>query len=139
MNKVILIGNLTRDPELSTIPSGVSVCRFSIAVNRRFRNANGEQETDFFNIVVWRQQGENCAQYLKKGSKVCVTGQIQNRSYEQDGVRRTVTDIVADEVEFLSPKGDGQTSGGNYREEKPVRAKVSPKEMQPMEDDDLPF
>lgn len=139
MNKVILIGNLTRDPELSTIPSGVSVCRFSIAVNRRFKNANGEQETDFFNIVVWRQQGENCAQYLKKGSKVCVIGQIQNRSYEQDGVRRTVTDIVADEVEFLSPKGDGQSNGGNYQSEKPVRAKVSPKEMQPMEDDDLPF
>lgn len=139
MNKVFLIGNLTRDPELSTIPSGVSVCRFSIAVNRRFRNANGEQETDFFNIVVWRQQGENCAQYLKKGSKVSVIGQIQNRTYEVDGVKRYATDIVADEVEFLTPKGDGQSSSGNYQSEKPVRAKVSPKEMQPMEDDDLPF
>lgn len=138
MNKFILIGNLTRDPELSTTSSGVSVCRFSIAVNRRFKNANGEQETDFFNIVVWRQQGENCAQYLRKGSKVSVIGQIQNRTYEQDGVKRYVTDFVADEVEFLSPKNDGQ-SGGNYGSEKPVRAKVSPKEMQPMEDDELPF
>lgn len=139
MNKVFLIGNLTRDPELSTIPSGVSVCRFSIAVNRRFKNANGEQETDFFNIVVWRQQGENCAQYLRKGSKVSVVGQIQIRNYESDGVRRTAVDIVADEVEFLTPKGDGQSNSGNYQSEKPVRAKVSPKEMQPMEDDDLPF
>lgn len=136
MNKVMLIGNLTRDPELSSISSGVSVCRFSIAVNRRFKNANGETETDFFNIVAWRGLADTCSQYLRKGLKVCVIGQIQNRSYEdKDGVKRYATDIIADEVEFLTPKGES-TSGGNV--EKP-RVKASPSEMTPMEDDDLPF
>lgn len=136
MNKVMLIGNLTRDPELSSISSGVSVCRFSIAVNRRFRNANGETETDFFNIVAWRGLADTCAQYLRKGLKVCIIGQIQNRSYEdKDGVRRYATDIIADEVEFLTPKGE---SSANSTVEKP-RVKASPSEMTPMEEDDLPF
>ena len=78
MNKVMLIGNLTRDPELSTTNSGVSVCRFSIAVQRSFRNNEGEREADFFNIVVWRGLADNCHKFLKKGSKCCVIGRIQN-------------------------------------------------------------
>lgn len=137
MNKVFLIGNLTRDPDLSTTNNGVSLCRFSIAVNRRFKSANGEAETDFFNIVAWRATADLCGQYLHKGSKVGIVGSLQTRTYEQDGVKKYATDIVADEVEFLTPKGD--SSNNNYQSEKPARAKVSPKEMQPMEDDELPF
>ena len=106
MNKVFLIGNLTRDPEMRSTQSGVPVCNFSIAVNRRFRNAQtGQQETDFLNIVAWRQLAELCGRYLTKGSKVAVTGSIQTRTYEaQDGSKRSAFDIVADEVEFLTPQ-----------------------------------
>lgn len=105
MNKVFLIGNLTRDPEQTETPNGIAVCRFSIAVSRDFTNSDGERETDFFNIVVWRGRAENCGKYLKKGNKVAVIGSLQNRSYEdKDGVKRSVTDIVASEVEFLTPK-----------------------------------
>jgi len=130
MNKVILIGNLTRDPELSTINSGASVCKFSIAVNRRFADADGNRGVDFFNINAWRALGENCAKYLKKGSKVCVVGQIQNRSYEaSDGTKRNVSDINADEVEFLNRVGEGGGSTGGSGD--------AP--MQPVDDDSLPF
>ena len=112
MNKVYLIGNLTRDPEIRATQAGVTVCNFSIAVNRRYRNANGQQETDFFNIVAWRQLADLCGKYLTKGKKVAVTGSIQTRTYEaQDGSKRNAFDIVADEVEFLSPAGAGSMSG----------------------------
>jgi single-strand DNA-binding protein len=105
MNKVILIGNLTRDPELTETPSGVAVCRFSIAVSRDYANAEGNRETDFFNIVVWRGKAENCHKYLKKGNKVGIVGKIENRSYtDKDGIKRNVSDIVAEDVEFLTPK-----------------------------------
>lgn len=103
MNKTWLIGNLTRDPELSETSSGIAVCRFSIAVNRDYKTEGGERIADFFNITVWRNQAENCGKFLKKGSKVSVVGSLQNRSYEdRDGNKRTVTEIVANEVEFLS-------------------------------------
>jgi len=102
MNKAILIGNLTKDPELRITASGVSVCTFSIAVQRRFANQQGEHQTDFFNIVCWKGLADNCDKYLKKGNKACVSGGIQNRSYEaQDGTKRYITEIIADEVEFL--------------------------------------
>ena len=103
MNKVYLIGNLTRDPEIRTTASGVSVCRFSIAVNRRYKNPQtGQTETDYFNIVAWRQLAELCSKYLAKGRKVAVFGALQSRTYEtQDGSKRTAVDVVADEVEFL--------------------------------------
>ncbi len=131
MNKVILIGNLTKDPELSTTNSGISVCRFTLAVQRRFTNAEGERETDFLNITVWRGQAENCSKYLRKGSKACVTGSIQTRSYDaQDGTKRYVTDIVADEVEFLSSKQSGE---GQERKDEEVA------KLQPIDDDSLPF
>ena len=131
MNKVYLIGNLTRDPELTTTNSGVSVCRMSIAVGRRFTNADGTRETDFFNITAWRGLADLCSKYLTKGSKVAVCGSIQNRSYEQDGVKRYVTDIIADDIEFLSSKN----SGDNAKAETET---VS--DLQPVDDDDsLPF
>lgn len=110
MNKVLLIGNLTKDPEMRSTQSGVAVCNFSIAVNRRFKNANGQQETDYLNIIAWRQLAELCSKYLAKGRKVAVTGSIQTRQYEaKDGSKRTAWDIVADEVEFLTPQN--QQSG----------------------------
>ena len=83
MNKVFLIGNLTRDPELSTTNSGISVCRISIAVSRRFANADGSRETDFFNVTAWRGTADNCAKFLKKGNKIAVSGSIQTRNYEK--------------------------------------------------------
>ena len=135
MNRVYLIGNLTRDPELAVTNSGVSVCRFAIAVSRRYSNAEGERETDFFNIVVWRAQGENCHKYLKKGSKCAVSGSLQNRSYDaQDGTKRTITEIVADEVEFLTSKSNSDGAG-----ERAIENKKDVAELEPIDDDNLPF
>lgn len=131
MNKVMLIGNLTRDPELSTIPNGTSVCKFGIAVNRRFANSEGNRDVDFFNIVAWRALGENCGKFLKKGSKVGVAGQIQTRSYDgKDGEKRNVTEIVADEVEFLNRVGKDGASGVSDGDSG---------DMVPVSDDNLPF
>ena len=105
MNKIVLIGNLTRDPEARATPNGITVCTFTIAVNRRFANKDGEKETDFFRINAWRQLGEVCAQYLAKGRKVAVVGELQARTYEsKDGETRMSLDVQADEVEFLTPK-----------------------------------
>ena len=108
MNKVFLIGNLTRDPELTETTSGVALCRFSIAVNRNYGSADGERKTDFFNVVAWRGLGETVARYAKKGNKVAVSGSIELRNYEDSqGVKRTGVDIVAQDVEFLTPRGSG--------------------------------
>ena len=139
MNKVILIGNLTKDPELATTNSGVAVCRFSIAVQRRFQNADGEREADFFNIVVWRAAGENCAKFLKKGSKCAVVGRLQNSSYEaQDGSKRYTTEVVADEVEFLSSKSSENSGDTSAPVSKSTKKETS--ELEPIDDDDsLPF
>lgn len=139
MNKVYLIGNLTRDPETSETGSGVTLCRFAIAVNRNYSSSDGERQTDFFNITVWRALAENCGKYLKKGSKVAVVGSLQNRSYEdKDGIKRNVTDIVASEVEFLSSKNSGDAMDD---EPAPRRTTASKKpELEVMPDDDtLPF
>ncbi|MBQ6256690.1 MAG: single-stranded DNA-binding protein [Clostridia bacterium] len=109
MNKVILIGNLTRDPELRTTPAGDSVCSFTVAVNRR-RGSNaeaGQPEADFFRVSVWRQQGENCAKYLSKGRKVYVSGPVTCRTYVgNDGQTRASLEVTANEVEFLSSRND---------------------------------
>lgn len=141
MNKVVLIGNLTRDPELQTTTGGVSVCRFSLAVTRRFANADGERDADFINIVVWRNQAENCHKYLKKGSKCAVIGRIQTSSYDApDGSKRYTTDVVADEVEFISTRNGGDGSGESYSA--PSESKVSKKEtaeLEEIDDDSLPF
>ena len=118
MNKVVLIGNLVRDPEVRATQSGIPVCNFTVAVNRRFKKENGEQETDFLNVIAWRQLAELCSKYLAKGRKVAVTGSIQTRQYEaKDGSKRTAWDIVADEVEFLSPQNQQsstQSAPGAY-------------------------
>ncbi len=141
MNKVYLIGNLTRDPELSETSTGVPFCRFSIAVNRAFAGADGNREADFFNITVWRNQAENCGKYLKKGSKIAIVGSLQNRTYDdKEGVRRTVTDIVASEVEFLS-SGSARENGVDEFDDVPVKpARSSKPVLTEVEDDDkLPF
>ena len=111
-----MIGNLTRDVECRTTQSGVKVANFTIAINRRVKS-NGEQQTDFFNIVAWRQLAELCEKYLSKGKKVAVIGSIQTRTYEKDGVKRTAWDILADEVEFLSPADKGARKEMDYRAE----------------------
>lgn len=135
MNKVILIGNLTRDPELSTTASGVNYCRFSLAIQRRFPNAEGEREADFINIVVWRGQAENCHKYLKKGSKACVVGNLQTRSYDgQDGTKKYAFEVVAEEVEFLGSRTN------EFGSDAPATtASGDEGDLQPIDDDNLPF
>ena len=105
MNKVVLIGRLTKDPELRYTGNNTAVATFSIAVNRNFTNQAGEKEADFINIIVWRKQAENCKNYLVKGSQVAVEGRLQTRSYDDaNGQKRYVTEVVAESVEFLSTK-----------------------------------
>jgi single-strand DNA-binding protein len=118
LNKVVLAGRLTADPELKQTPSGVSVVRFTLAVNRRFsRNANGgegEQQTDFITLVAWRQTAEFISKYFRKGSALCVTGSIQTRSWQdQQGQRRYATDVVVDEAMFVDSRNEGTNAQGN--------------------------
>ncbi|MDD4290984.1 MAG: single-stranded DNA-binding protein [Clostridia bacterium] len=135
MNKVILIGRLTRDPELSTINSGVSVCRFSIAVDRPYTK-DGERIADFINIVAWRSQADFVAKYFRKGSPCALTGSLQVRTYDaQDGTKRTASEVVADSIEFV-PRSTATTESG---EQQAAPKKVS--DLTPIEDDDddMPF
>ncbi len=132
MNKCILIGNLTKDPEISTTSNGVSVCRFTLAVTRRYSNSEGERDTDFINIVAWRSLADNCHKFIKKGSKVAVVGNIQSRSYDAtDGTKRYVTEIVAEEVEFLTTKNADSSDVKDKKED------VT--KLEPIDDDSLPF
>ena len=116
MNKLTIIGNLTRDPELRTTSTGVNVCDFTVAVNRRNRNRdaqNGQPEADFFRVSAWRERGELCAKYLAKGRKVCVIGPVSVRTYQaNDGTTRASLEVTADEVEFLSSRNDADAAGG---------------------------
>lgn len=114
LNRVVLVGRLTRDPELRYTPNGVAVANFSIAVNRPFTDANGERQADFINCVVWRRAAENLANYMKKGNLIGLDGRIQTRTYEgQDGRTVFVTEAVADSVQFLESKKNEQQSQGN--------------------------
>ena len=113
MNRVILIGNLTRDPELKYTPSGVPIATFGLAVNRVTKNAQGERDVDFFNVVAWRQRAEFVSQYVSKGRKVVIEGRIQTRNYvAQDGTKRYAFDIQADSVETLDSPRDSSMAGG---------------------------
>ena len=141
MNKVILIGNLTRDPELTETNSGVSICRFAIAVNRTYSGADGERKTDFFNITAWRGLGETVNRYAKKGNKVCVVGSIELRNYEDSqGQKRTAVDIIAQDVEFLSPRNSDGVEGA----EAPIAGATGKGARKPAlqafdDDGDIPF
>lgn len=122
MNKIFLIGRLTKDPELNKVNGDISVCRFSIAVSRKYANSDGTRETDFLNCVAWRGLADNIAKYCSKGSKVSVIGEVQNRSYDaEDGTKKYVTDIVLSDCEFLDSKKDTET------------------DVVPVNDSDLPF
>lgn len=122
MNRVVLVGRLTKDPELRYTPAGVAVATFTLAVNRPFKNGQGEQEADFIQCVVWRKPAENVANFLKKGSLTGVDGRVQTRNYEgNDGKRVYVTEIVAESVQFLEPKQnavEGSTPNNNQNEAK---------------------
>lgn len=102
MNKVFLIGNLTREPELTETSNGVKICRFTLAVNRNYADAAGEHKADYFSIVCWRGLSENVSRCLHKGGRVCVIGSIECRTYESNDVKKSIVDIVAQDVEFLT-------------------------------------
>jgi single-strand DNA-binding protein len=131
MNKIILVGGLTKDPELSTTNNGKQVCRFSIGVKRDFTGTD-QPESDYFNCVAWGGLGETCGKYLKKGSKVLVEGQMLTHSYEKDNIKRTVYDVNVSKIEFLSNTKTGD------KEEKVVDSKNGI-ELTPIDDDMLPF
>lgn len=129
MNKVFLIGRLTRDPELRYTGSNVAVATFSLAVNRPFANQAGEREADFINIVVWRKQAENVKNYLTQGSQVAIDGRIQTRSYDgEDGKKRYVTEVIADNVQFLDSKSSRSESTSNNQAPTPYDFPTEPKE-----------
>ena len=115
MNKAILIGRLTRDPELRTTPTGRNVCQFSVAVSRNFTNANGEREADFINCVVWDKQAENLVKYQKRGNQIAVEGRIQTRNYDdKDGKKVYVTEILASNISFLDSKGTSTAGNTSF-------------------------
>ncbi len=147
MNKVFLIGNLTRDPELTETAGGVSVCHFAIAVNRSYTAQDGERQTDFFNVTAWRGLADTVAKYVKKGSKVAVSGSIQIRNYEDNqGNRRTAVDVIAQDVEFLTTKTGGgddfyDAPSSNASEQRSANAPAKRKPaLETFDDDgDIPF
>ena len=159
MNKVFLIGRLTKDPELRYTGSNIAVASFTVAVNRTFTSQNGEREADFINVVVWRKQAENVKNYINQGSQVAIDGRIQTRSYDDaEGKKRYVTEVVADNVQFLDTKasreqrGSSQSSDMNqdapYDFNNNTDVQTNDVEQDPfkdfgeeikIEDDDLPF
>ena len=158
LNRVVLVGSLTKDPQLKYTPSGVAVATFTLAVNRTFTNGEGDREADFLNCVIWRKQAENVANFLKKGSLAGVEGRIQTGSYEgQDGKRVYTTEVVADSVQFLEPRNAGAGSDrsqgqqpSSYQQNQPTSQQNNHTRVDqdpfssgsgPIEvsDDDLPF
>ncbi|HVU75326.1 MAG TPA: single-stranded DNA-binding protein [Candidatus Paceibacterota bacterium] len=121
INKAILFGNLTRDPELRALPSGMNVCNFSLATNRVYRDRDGkkQEQTDFHNVVVFGRQADTVSQYLKKGSSCYVEGRMQTRSWEQNGEKKYRTEVVADSVQF-GPRGSGSGGAGRGKSDEPV-------------------
>lgn len=146
-NQVILVGNLTRDPELRQIPSGQNVCSFSLALNRSYKDSSGEwqEATDYVDIVAWAALGERVSQYLAKGRKCMVVGRLQSRSWEQDGQKRSKVEVLAQDVTFLDGRGPSDSSADAPAEAKPTKS--SKKEEVEIEDisdepinlDDIPF
>ncbi len=144
LNRVVLVGRLTKDPDFRTTPSGVSVATFTLAVNRTFANAQGEREADFINCVVFRKQAENVKNYLSKGSLAGVDGRLQSRSYEnQEGRRVFVTEVVCDSVQFLEPKNNNQSNNQPQQQRGQAPAQDNPftnaNNPIDIDDEDLPF
>ena len=145
-NQVTLMGNLTRDPELRTIPSGQSVCSFSLALNRSYKNADGEwqETTDYVDVTAWGALGERVAQYVTKGRPVLVSGRLQSRSWEQDGQKRSKVEVVAQDVTFLGSRGSSDSVDSDS--DKPETKKSSKKEVviedisdEPIDLSEIPF
>lgn len=144
MNRLFIIGNLTRDPETRTTQDGKTVCSFTIAVNRRQRNAQGQQEADFFRVSAWNQLGQNCQQYLAKGRKVAVVGSVSVHTYTaQDGVTRAQMEVLAQDVEFLSSRSEADQKSDQMIQQVQQAFSAGPA-LQPtgfdrVETDELPF
>ena len=149
LNKVVLCGRLTADPELKQTPSGVAVVSFTLAVNRRYqsKNADGspaQQQADFINVVAWRERAEFISRYFRKGSALCITGSIQTRSWQdQQGQKRYATEVVADEAMFVDSKNESGAAGGyatdSYNAPSYSSSASAPKFEELKTDDDLPF
>ena len=136
MNKVELLGRLTKDPELKQTASGISACKFTVAVNRRFKNADGEYEADFINCVAWRQTADLICKYFSKGSQIGLVGNIQTRNYDnKDGQRVFVTEVVVEELHFVGERKSGTDQGSSTASMPDI---PNMPEM-PGEDNDLPF
>jgi single-strand DNA-binding protein len=132
LNKVVLIGRLTSDPNLKFVPgSGTAVTTVNVAVDRKMKNKDGQKEADFINVVIWGKQAENVANFLGKGRLIGIAGRIQVRSYDKDGTRVYITEVVAEEVQFLDKGNSGQTGTG--------QASGGFDDMQPVDDGDIPF
>ncbi len=129
MNKLTIIGNLTKDPELRTTAAGLNVCSFTVAVNRK-KTGTDKPEADYFDVTAWRERGEVCAKYLGKGKKVCIIGPVSVRTWESNGKHGASLEVTADEIEFLSPRGEGQ------QVQKPVDQQTG---FEKVETDELPF
>ena len=138
MNKLTIIGNLTRDPELRTTASGINVCTFTVAVNRRRSGTNNQPEADFFRVSAWRQLGENCQRYLAKGRKVAVVGPVSVQTYTgNDGTTRASLEVTAEDVEFLSSRNED----AGYAPAAPAQPVAAPamNGFEEVDDEDLPF
>lgn len=151
-NQVILMGNLTRDPELRTTPNGQSVCSFSLALNRSYKGSDGnwQEATDYIDVVAWGPLGERVSQYLNKGRPCLVNGRLQSRSWEQDGQKRSKVEVVAQDVTFLGGRGEGGNEGGYSGGSNESGSKQAPKKQaddvviedigdEPINLDDIPF
>jgi len=151
-NQVVLMGNLTRDPELRQIPSGQSVCSFSLALNRSYKGSDGnwQEATDFVDVVAWAALGERVAQYVTKGRPVLVSGRLQSRQWEQDGQKRSKLEVIANDVTFLGSRGNDFSDSNSSSEEsnanKPTKSKKENKDVviedvgdEPINLDDIPF
>lgn len=159
INRAVIVGRLTRDPDLRYTPSGVAVSNFTLACNRPFKNQQGEQEADFIQCVAWRKQAENIANYMKKGSLVGIDGRIQTRTFEdKDGKTIYVTEVLAENIQFLESRSNNQSNSNNtksyqqnnqqYQQAQPQQAQQTQQQSNPFEqngqevnisDDELPF
>ena len=140
LNNVSLVGRLTKDAELRYTPSNVAVATFTLAVNRNFKNENGDREADFINCVMWRQQAENLANWAKKGALIGITGRIQTRSYDnQQGQRVYVTEVVAEQFQLLESKGQGNQGRAQTQQETPDFSRNTNANPLDISSDDLPF
>ena len=136
MNKVILVGRLTRDPELRVTPSGISCCTFTVACDRRFADQSGNRQADFLNCVAWRERADFVAKYFAKGRRIGLEGSIQTRQYEKDGQKRTATEILVDNVEFVENKPQEQSQGYSAAYHTPVPPSEG---WQSVPEENLPF